>query len=129
MSVISTEHPDVKISNCITQGMRFADQAAHELHESDRPLFYWRLTLHSVAQIVAHPSSFCIPPGGDPKVSARVVQTISQFERLASIRFKGSPEQQLRFYKRLHRALAEHAYGLDATSMDLADTSFDGDAL
>ncbi len=129
MPVISTEHPDVKISNCITQGMRFADQAAHDLHESDRPLFYWRLALHSVAQIVTHPSSFCISPGDDPTVSARVGQTISQFERLASIRFKEFPDQQLRFYKRLHRALAEHAYGLDAASMDQADTSFGGDAL
>ena len=113
MPVVSTEHPDVKISNCIGQCMEFAKQYAHTLDESDRPIFYWRLIHFTDGRIVAYHSSFQIPAGSNPRIADAVDHAISQFKRSASIRFKDSPAQEFTFYKRLHRALCEHAYTID----------------
>jgi hypothetical protein len=125
MATISTEHPDVIIANCITDCLIFARKEAEPLIERRR--FYWRLLWDCNAQALSASRAFTHFPTDDPLESARVMSVGNRFDDVANRRFQGSPEQRTLFFKRLHQALSQHAYGLESECSHRADEPFQGD--
>jgi hypothetical protein len=125
MSAINTEHPDLRIDDTVCQSIKFADDAASPIN-GDRRNFYWRLLYYCSAQLNPNSPGYMHTPKMDPVESACVMNAITQIERSASVRFQNKADQRILFFKRLHRILSAHVYGLESiTSCRVDDEPFE----